>query len=101
MSLREDMLAPFGTHFVTISAPFRAHLGGRCNCFKSTVSKKRTAILSDVTTTIAPHSLNGWMGPSGSGKTSLLSVAAGLISDPANDLAGDTSGVPRTLRYAR
>ena len=53
-------------------------------------SKKRTTVLSDVTTVIAPFQLSAWMGPSGCGKTSFLSVAAGLVSDPANDLAGDS-----------
>lgn len=53
-------------------------------------TKTRTRILSNVTTTIAPYKLSAWMGPSGCGKTSLMSVAAGLISDPDNDLVGDS-----------
>ena len=57
----------------------------------SLVTKKRTTILSNVSTTIAPFQLSAWMGPSGCGKTSLVSVAAGLISDPANDLIGDST----------
>ncbi|KAL9178389.1 hypothetical protein ACHAXT_000036 [Thalassiosira profunda] len=90
VSLRIVQLVELSLEHITYAPLTRSAATGRCNCFKSSVSKKRTAILSDVTTTIEPHSLNGWMGPSGSGKTSLLSVAAGLISDPANDLAGDS-----------
>lgn len=52
--------------------------------------KRRKNILSNVSTTISPYELSAWMGPSGSGKTSLLSVAAGLIVDTANDLSKDS-----------
>ncbi len=51
---------------------------------------KRKTILSNVSTTISPYELSAWMGPSGSGKTSLLSVSAGLIADPENDLSADS-----------
>jgi len=51
---------------------------------------KRKTILSNVSTTISPYELSAWMGPSGSGKTSLLSVSAGLIADPDNDLSSDS-----------
>ena len=37
----------------------------------SSKSKARRQILSDVSTTISPHTLNAWMGPSGSGETQL------------------------------
>ena len=37
----------------------------------SSKSKARRQILSDVSTTISPHTLNAWMGPSGSGETKL------------------------------
>ena len=50
----------------------------------------RRTILSNVSTKISPYQLSAWMGPSGSGKTSLVSVAAGLISDPTNDLLQDS-----------
>ncbi len=46
----------------------------------------RKVVLSNVSTKICPYQLNGWLGASGAGKSSLLSVAAGLISDPENDL---------------
>jgi len=51
---------------------------------------KRKTIVSNVSTTISPYELSAWMGPSGSGKTSLLSVSAGLITDPASDLSADS-----------
>ncbi|KAL7539285.1 hypothetical protein ACHAXR_012568 [Thalassiosira sp. AJA248-18] len=56
----------------------------------ASMKSKRTTILSDVSTMVRPHQLSAWMGPSGCGKTSLLSVAAGLIADPANDLIGES-----------
>ena len=52
--------------------------------------RRRKTILSNVSTTISPYELSAWMGPSGSGKTSLLSICAGLIADPANDLSKDS-----------
>eukprot|EP00986_Skeletonema_menzelii_P001763 scaffold488_cov142-Skeletonema_menzelii.AAC.2 len=51
---------------------------------------KRKTILSNISTTVSPYQLTGWMGPSGSGKTSLLSVLGGLIADPENDLSADS-----------
>ncbi len=51
---------------------------------------RRKTILSNVSTAISPYELSAWMGPSGSGKTSLLSVSAGLIADPDNDLSADS-----------
>ncbi len=35
------------------------------SCFKTTINKQRTTVLSDVTTSIAPYKLSAWMGPSG------------------------------------
>ena len=86
---------------------------------RSSNDKSRRQIISNVSTTISPYMLNAWMGPSGSGKswivanrvllftsmsefivfslyhikgkTSLLSVAAGLLADPANDLIKDST----------
>ena len=54
----------------------------------SKLKQKRTTVLSNVTTSIAPSTLSAWMGPSGCGKTSLVSVAAGLID--SNDLVEDS-----------
>lgn len=51
----------------------------------------RTTVLHDVSTTIRPYTLTGWLGPSGSGKTSLLSVAADLVAP--GDLTGPDSAV--------
>mmetsp|Transcript_8039 Transcript_8039/g.16155 ORF Transcript_8039/g.16155 Transcript_8039/m.16155 type:complete len:689 (+) Transcript_8039:164-2230(+) len=50
----------------------------------------RKVVLSNVSTKISPYQLNGWLGASGAGKSSLLSVAAGLIADPENDLIQDS-----------
>lgn len=58
---------------------------------RSAKAKSRREILSNVTAKVSPYKLNAWMGPSGSGKTSLLSVAAGLLADPANDLIKDST----------
>lgn len=49
---------------------------------------KRTIVLDQISTQIAPGQLTAWMGPSGSGKTSLTSVVAGLVRDPA-DIQGE------------
>lgn len=57
---------------------------------RSSNHKSRREVLSGVSTMISPHQLSAWMGPSGCGKTSLLSVAAGVLSDPANDLLRDS-----------
>ncbi|KAL7553027.1 hypothetical protein ACHAWF_016274 [Thalassiosira exigua] len=72
------------------STPAANAEGGRKRSLRSSVRRGRTAILSDVTTTVAPGTLSAWMGPSGCGKTSLVSVAAGLTSDPAGDLGPDS-----------
>lgn len=72
---------------------------------RTSKSKSRRQILSNVSTIISPHKLNAWMGPSGSGKTSLLSVAAGVLSDPNNDLIsnscirinGEKGSLPKSL----
>ena len=64
--------------------------GARTCCTKTKVNNRRITILSDVTSKISPYQLSAWMGPSGSGKTSLVSVAAGLLSDPTNDLVNDS-----------
>mmetsp|Transcript_36097 Transcript_36097/g.66159 ORF Transcript_36097/g.66159 Transcript_36097/m.66159 type:complete len:684 (-) Transcript_36097:150-2201(-) len=64
--------------------------GARTCCTKTKVKNRRITILSDVTSKISPYQLSAWMGPSGSGKTSLVSVAAGLLSDPTNDLVNDS-----------
>ena len=58
---------------------------------RSSANSSRRQILNNVSTSISPHQLNAWMGPSGSGKTSLVSVAAGLLSDPTNDLIDDST----------
>ena len=55
---------------------------------EKTKKPKRTQVLNSVSTTIHPFRLNGWMGPSGSGKTSLISVVAGLVEDPQQDITG-------------
>jgi ABC-type multidrug transport system ATPase subunit len=47
----------------------------------------RTTVCQNITTTIAPYKLTGWMGKSGSGKSSLCSVAAGL-TQPGDLLPG-------------
>ncbi len=68
-------------------------------------SRKRTTILSNVSTTISPFEISAWMGPSGSGKTTLLSICAGLIADPVNDLSkescirvnGEKGSLPKRL----
>jgi len=65
--------------------------------------RKRRVILSKISTKISPNTLNAWMGPSGSGKTSLMSVAAGLISQ--NDMLkeslitvnGEEGRIPKRL----
>lgn len=72
---------------------------------KKNGTKKRTTILSNVSTTISPFELSAWMGPSGSGKTTLLSICAGLIADPVNDLSkescirvnGEKGSLPKRL----
>jgi len=69
--------------------------------FKSNINKRRTTILSDITSNISPYQLSAWMGPSGSGKTSLISVAAGLISEPLKDgsikINGEEGALPKRL----
>ena len=69
--------------------------------FESNINKRRTTILSDITSNISPYQLSAWMGPSGSGKTSLISVAAGLISEPLKDgsikINGEEGALPKRL----
>ena len=57
---------------------------------KSHKPNNRKTSLTNVSTKISPFKLSAWMGPSGSGKTSLVSIAAGLLNDPSNDLSRDS-----------
>jgi len=82
-SLREVPLVELSLNSITYAPSTRS------SGTKSKLKQKRTTVLSNVTTSIAPSTLNAWMGPSGCGKTSLVSVAAGLID--SNDLVEDSS----------
>ena len=84
-SLREVPLVELSLNSITY-APLTRSSGGTNT---SKLKQKRTTVLSNVTTSIAPSTLSAWMGPSGCGKTSLVSVAAGLID--SNDLVEDSS----------
>lgn len=70
-------------------SPVTASASASSKTLRETTKKpKRTQVLNSVSTTIHPFQLNGWMGPSGSGKTSLISVVAGLVEDPTQDITG-------------
>ena len=84
LPLREVPLVELTLNSITYAPSTRS--SGTSN---SKLKQKRTTVLSNVTTSIAPNTLSAWMGPSGCGKTSLVSVAAGLID--SNDLVGDSS----------
>ena len=84
-SLREVPLVELSLTSITYAPSTRSSSGTKSNKLK----QKRTTVLSNVTTSIAPHTLSAWMGPSGCGKTSLVSVAAGLID--SNDLVDSSS----------
>lgn len=66
-------------------------------------SKKRTTVLQNIRTNIAPYQLTAWMGPSGSGKTSLISVVADLINPGDLDdesricVNGEEGRIPKRL----
>ena len=83
-SLREVPLVELSLNSITYAPSTRSS-----GTNTSKLKQKRTTVLSNVTTSIAPNTLSAWMGPSGCGKTSLVSVAAGLVD--TNDLVEDSS----------
>jgi ABC-type multidrug transport system ATPase subunit len=88
LDLRTLPLVELTLERITLALPTRS--AAAASATTKTAETRRTTILSDVTTAVAPYRLSAWMGPSGCGKTSLLSVAAGLLSDPDNELVGDS-----------
>ena len=88
-SLRGEQLVELTLENITYAPSTRSATTIAATKKSSSMKSKRTTILTNVTTKIAPYELSAWMGPSGCGKTSLISVAAGLI-DTTNDLIEDS-----------
>ena len=88
-SLRGEQLVELTLENITYAPSTRSAATISATKKSSSMKSKRTTILTNVTTKIAPYELSAWMGPSGCGKTSLVSVAAGLI-DTTTDLIEDS-----------